>query len=455
MQQIVFLTLFLGLTTGWQSVYIQADDGIKAVRIELGGKSLGTIEHPPWAARIDFGSEIVPQELVAIGLDADGTEVGRASQVVNVPHPVAELEIVLSRVGLSELDAQLVGNHRTHAAPRSAKVWLDGRRVRVSRDFRAELPLLNSSQSHVLSAEMRFDDGVTARRETGLQGGFADSTSSQLTPVVLTVDPKTSDDAIAGCLSLDAAPLHVNGIEKTGALVIVVKDPDASDAIDRLHNALPQLPGWFRVSDRWWVDRDSFRLRHELKLANDTSVRVLWPIANEYAAGGKPTYDLFQPTNEVSGRNVGMAWLLIQHWADPPDLSHARRFSDAVAVAGVSALAQDRRRAVVLLLGNAPDHSTHSPAVVRRYLDRVGVPLFVWSVDGPRPDLADSWGAVENISKPAGISDAVAKLNESLAAQRIAWVAADAISSLRIRTDDRCGVEPLAHASAPPPAPNP
>ncbi len=144
-----------------------------------------------------------------------------------------------------------------------------------------------------------------------------------------------------------------------------------------------------------------------------------------------------------------MAWLLIQHWADPPDLTHARRFADAVAVAGVSALSESRRRAVVLLLSSAPDKSAHSPAAVRRYLERVGVPLFVWSAEGPRPDLADSWGAVEDISTPAGIAAAVAKLNASLAAQRVVWIASDAISSLRIRADEHCALQPLAHPVAP------
>jgi hypothetical protein len=53
------------------------------------------LQAPPWRTTIDFGAGLAPQELVAVGLDAGGREVGRASQVINLPRPVAEAEIVL------------------------------------------------------------------------------------------------------------------------------------------------------------------------------------------------------------------------------------------------------------------------------------------------------------------------------------------------------------------------
>jgi hypothetical protein len=46
----------------------------------------------------------------------------------------------------------------------------------------------------------------------------------------------------------------------------------------------------------------------------------------------------------------------------------------------------------VLVLSDAEDKSHYKPADVRHYLAEIGVPPFVWSLKGPRPELADSWG---------------------------------------------------------------
>jgi hypothetical protein len=111
----------------------------------------------------------------------------------------------------------------------------------------------------------------------------------------------------------------------------------------------------------------------------------------------------------------------------------------------MAALEHPLRRAVVLLLSKTRDQSLYSPAVVRRYLDAIGMPLFVWSLDGPRPDLAGAWGTIDDISSTPGQLAAVSKLNESLSRQRIVWVAADPLTALRASASGRCGLSLIAH----------
>ena len=85
MPQLVFLTLFLGLTSGMNSIALKATPEVRSIRIQLGGRTVVALAHSPWSAPVDFGPELTPTELVAIGYDAQGQEIARASQIVNLP----------------------------------------------------------------------------------------------------------------------------------------------------------------------------------------------------------------------------------------------------------------------------------------------------------------------------------------------------------------------------------
>ena len=79
MNQLVFLTAFLGLTLGTQPVRLEVKSDIKTVELRLDGSSIATL-HAPWQTKIDVGTSLLPHRLVAIGRDADGTEIARAEQ---------------------------------------------------------------------------------------------------------------------------------------------------------------------------------------------------------------------------------------------------------------------------------------------------------------------------------------------------------------------------------------
>lgn len=437
MPQIVFLTFFLGLTRGPAKVVLQADPAIASIRLELGGRMVATIEHPPWTADIDFGSEIVPAELVAIGFDSRGNQLARAAQVVNLPRAAAEVEILVKTRDGRPVRAEVVGRHRGLSAPQEAIFTVDGTVIPTS-NFSAHLPDLDWTHPHVLSAKMRFADGEIAEAEAILTGGLGETISAQVTPVVMTAEAEVPRK-LDGCFALDGVALHATAIEKKDALVIIVKDTDVSNILNRPSRLLHR---------EWW-----FRPRPiDMQLDRHTTERILWPVPRKFSGAAEASsYIVFDGT-DIHALNGGIPWLLTRPNVDLAQPTLARFFADAVAVAGLEAFESGQRRAVVLLLEKKSDASQHPAAIVRRYLERIGVPLFVWSVDAPTADQIDSWGTIADISTPGKLSDAIRELDRTLQAQRIAWIAVDPLASLRVAGSRNCGLTSVAHAVTAPAA---
>lgn len=417
MPQIVFLSLFLGLVTGYQNVSLRVDEGVTSVRIELGGREVGRMTSAPWSARVDFGTALTPRELTAIAYDADGKEITRIAQVINLARPAAELEIVIRRDGQRPVEAELVGRHRLHKLPSDAKLSVDGTAIRLGRDFRARLPQLDTAHAHVVSAEMEFEDGEVARRDIVLSTAFARSVASELTPMLVMSEAKRDDPILETCFTSGGKPLKATAIEKSDALVVMVRDP---------------------------ATRPIVSAAAQSRFDPETAERILWPVSRPINAPGEPTAIAF-PQSVNHGKTANVSWLLTQRLAPVPAPTEPRQFADAVAVAALAALDKGHRRAVVLVLSKSPDASLYSASIVRQYLDEVGVPLFVWSADGPRPDLAGAWGRIDDISTPTGMEAAVSRLNASLRAQRIVWVAAEPLTALRAEGTAVCGLTPVAH----------
>jgi hypothetical protein len=421
--QIVFLSLFLGLVTGFQNVSLRVDDGVKLVRIELGGREVARMESAPWSARVDFGKALTPRELTAIAYGADGKEITRIAQVINLSRPAAEMEIVIRREGQRPVEAELVGRHRLHKSASGAKLSVDGAPVRVGRDFRARLPEMGPAHPHVVSAEMEFEDGAVARRDIVLSSAaFSRSVESELTPMLVMSEGKRSDAILETCFSSGGATLKATAMEKSDAIVVMVRDPATRPIVS------PAAQSRFN---------------------GETAERILWPVSRPISAPGEPTAIAF-PQSVNHGNVTTVSWLLTQRLAPAPASTEPRQFADAVAVAALSTLQKGHRRAVVLVLSKLPDTSLYSAPVVRGYLEEVGVPLFVWSADGPRSDLTAAWGRIDDISTLAGMEAAVTRLNASLAAQRIVWVATEPLTALRAEAAVACGLTPVAHRTANP-----
>ncbi len=429
--QIVFLTLFLGLTSGIQQVDLHVDGPVKVVRIMEDGREIGRMTAPPWNANVDLGP-LAPHDLVAIGLDGAGNEIARASQILNLPRPTAEFEIALSNDG-KQTFAELRWRHIMNLKPASATMNVDGRPVSLDKDFRAALPALDPLVPHIVSAEMRFEDGFVARKEVVVQGLRSDSVGTQLTPVVVErrAGAPTATRSYDGCFSVLGKPVHVNAVEKPPARVMLVQDPYPGAALRMLWNAI-----------------NTIGIRAVGNLKPDTSVRITWPIGRGYGDREMRAL-LFDHSPDVSARAGGMSFFLTRSYGDRTHLTEPLRFADAVAVAGVNSMVGGMRRAVVFVLNDRKDISDWDPAQVRQYLADIGVPLFVWSLSGPRPDLAKTWGPVDDISNPSLLNAATRRLREELDAQRVAWLAIDPLDALHVVVKPECGLEPVMPSASP------
>lgn len=430
MERIVFISLFLGLVSGTQWVEMRADSEIKAIRITLGGDEAILLPHPPWHSAVDFGG-LQPKELVATGLGSRGEVVATERQFLNLPRPVAELVAVAQEKNGIPTAVTLVWHHRENARPKKATIMLDGAPLEVAKDFSARLPAMGLERSHLVSAEMRFAGGSVARCDLVLHGGFSDESGTQLTPIVLNASGAQTSEGLSRCITLNGEPVRSVVAESEDAVVTIVKDPNPAEA----RKVLRPTAALFRHG-KVPVPRIEFDA--------DTSFRILWPVTTPIGRQlGEPSTKLFRQTNDLHANRDGVSSLLLQRF-ERNARSLQRQYADGVAVAGLRAVGTGRRRAVVLLLSKNADTSYYKPAEVRRYLSAIGVPLFVWSLTGPRPDLADSWGPVHDISTDQQLRSATDEVRAALRKQQIAWVALDPLRALRVQAREGCGVMPLA-----------
>ena len=425
--QIAFVTLFLGLTLGAYPVELAVEGPVAAVELVLDGAVVGRIEGPPWAGRIDFGSSLAPHELVARALDAEGREVARARQWVNLPRPAAEVEILLEGAG-NPSTVRLTWQSRTGARPSSMRVTLDDQPLVLGPDGRAALPAYDPESAHVLSAELHFPGNMVARRDAVFGGKYGSEVSTDLTAVPLKVRRgRLTAASLQGQLLAGGQPLAVAALDEGPAEVYVVRDLGAGEALKNLGQVRRRRTTTGQgMNQRLSIEPEP--LRYEIGLRKEDEVRFIWPVPRTFSGAGGLPAELFDWSRAFTLQDGGMHWLLTRLMAAGAATGR-QRLTDAVAVAGLQALAGGRPRAVVLVLGGSPeDASRYDPATVRRYLAAIRVPLFVWSVEKPAekpaaasPALA-AWGEVEDVSTVSRLRAAVSRLRNELESQRIVWV---------------------------------
>jgi hypothetical protein len=432
--RVAFISLFLGLAAGMQSVDLQTDAAVKSLRILLDGREVAALTQPPWHAVIDFGRQLDPRPLEAIAFDEKGNEIGRATQVLNLPRSPAELEIVLQSGGIGPKGADLRWQHLQFKEPKSATLSIDRMSLKIDKNYHADFPETDWKHPHLIAAEMKFRDGIVARREIVVGGAVADTAQSELTPVLVTQTSQQPPESFENCLLADGQPVRTAAVEKPTSLVIFVRDPDRSEALRAIDPTQQMVDSYFSRN----------AVVHSVALDDDTVMRYMWPIPRKFADTERQRAALlFDSTADVTASTVGLVWLLTRQYRGDY-FGEPIQLADALAVSGLRAIAESRRRAVILILGKRRDSSINDPRAVRRYLADIGVPMFVWSVIGPRTDLTDVWGEVEDVSSLNGLRAAADKLRANLAAQRVAWVDVDPLKALRLRADPRCGMATVA-----------
>jgi len=326
-----------------------------------------------------------------------------------MPRPPAESEILLERDRDGRARAaRITWQTLMDEEPTKVSVSFDGRPLALDAARRVTIPPHAQDVSHVLTVELDFESGVHSRDDIAFGGAAGDQAQSELTAVPIRTKKKRSrvdPVTMRGLLQTDAGALRVAAAERGGASIWIVRDDNAGEALSSLKDN-SVFGGGFSPS--------------ALALQKNDAVQFVWPRPRRYGAAGMPTA-LFPSSEGFSRSDGGLAYLLA-HVANPSPAGIFPMYADAVAVAGVNAFASFSRRAVILLLGREPqDASTHTARAVREYLAALRVPLFVWSLEGPRPPRS-AWGEVTSVATRSQLRAAYSSLRDSLDAQAVVWV---------------------------------
>lgn len=438
---IAFASLFLGLVVGVVPVTVLVERPVAAIRLELDGRTVGRVSHEPWTLPLDFGAEPFPHELVARALDSEGKEIGLARQFVNLPRPPAEVEVVLEKNEKGKaVAARYFGQSLIAARPARVTATFDGAPLPVE-STRIEIPDHDPSARHILTVELEFAPAVRSRTDVVFGSTAASVVRSELTAVAVRVPAGRVLEVgdVAAALVHGGKPIPVVAVEQGTALVCVVRGPSVAAALKALgtggKTTLLRGPDGRRLPQ---FDRDASR--YQISLEKDDTVRFVWPMPRTLE--NSPGAQLFDRSRDFAAGDGGMAWLLTR--VEHPNQRPAEiRLADAAAVAGLEATATGQRRAVILVLGDEKsDDSRHSPAAVRKYLEAMRVPLYVWSFKSPAAQpLAKAWGEVEEVSSAPRLEAAVARVRADLASQRILWVEGRYLPQEIVLSEKTAGLE--------------
>ena len=452
---IEFLTLFLGLVVGPQMVEMAVDPSIAEVDLHLDGDIAARLEEPPWQALVDFGPDLRPHEIEALAIGTDGEIADRVSQAVNRPRPEAEAVVFLERDASGRpVAARVSWETTTVMRPIESTVTLDGEVLEVSGVERFALPASTGDEFHFLQVDLQFAGGISAHTQVVYGGTYLDEAERELTavPVVFTKGKSRKPSELAGWFTRDGQPQRVVAVEKGPAEIIVVRADAVRTAAAGLEGlgfgigsgvvgasggtspgvegSMPSGPGAMASSGE--------RNRRALSFEGEANLRLLLPKSTAVERE-RVTHRAFVISPRLTSRQGGLLWALTQEFY-APGMSESERVADAVAVAAMRAAWGSRRRAVVLALsGDEPDLSVLSTPSVRRYLQTLDVPLFVWSFEeedsATRSSLLREWPEAQRIATFRDLTRAVRDLKKSLEEQRVVWLeGAHAPESIRIAT---------------------
>jgi hypothetical protein len=413
---IEFVSLFLGLVAGPQTVEVSAAPGVAAVELRLDGRSLGVLRGPPWSLACDLGSELAPHLLTAVASDGAGREVGRVEQRLNVLRARAEARLAFAPdPGGGPPAARLVWHALDYDRPRAVAVTLDGRPLPAADPARIPLPPYDPGAIHLLRAELVFSDAVHTDAELVFGGAFRDDVASELTAVVVRAPDRRlpTVDQMEGWFRAGGRPLRAVAVERTPVDLLVVRQRTVSTlaglgqmaaTVDRARGLDPSFLGRLEPGDR---------------------VRYVFPIVERRSRPGHQQ-ELMPISADLAARPRNSLLRILTHsfFTDLDVPTPRERLADAVAIAGMLAAGASRRRAVLLVAnGDGEEVSRFSPAEVRRYLDRLQVPFFRWAVphrkQAPPPG---PWDPTRTLLSTAALHTAFADLERALDEQAIVWL---------------------------------
>ena len=421
-----FATLLIGLTAGRMPIELMVAHPVAQVRLVLDGRPVAEIGAPPWRTQIDFGAAPAPHRLEAVGLDASGAEIARAVQWVNLPRPEAELELVLERDAAGRaVAARLAWTTARPVAPSAVRAVLDGEPLLDAGLERVLLPSSGGDGSHFLRVEVDFPGGKSAAKELAYGGVFAEASSSALTAIpveVVSGRGAVAVDAVDASLTT-GAKLKTAAVEKGSGRIVVVIDWSAVDPLRRAAQIGERRRRPTFIAGTSWGDVESSCswLARPLR-SGDDEVLVFDPRPREVVRDASNSW-LFTVGARSRTRVEDFLGVLMR--TDLAGfLTAGQALTNAVGSAGLVAAAGGRRRAVVLILGESdPASGDLGAANARGFLERIDVPLRVWSpLAAVAANRTVGWGLVEDVSTCKLLGRANKALVDSLERQRVVWV---------------------------------
>jgi hypothetical protein len=424
---VTFLTLFLNLFIGPHPVTVAVEGAVARVELLLDGESVGFLDGEPWTLTCEFGEALAPHELVAIGYDRDGREAARAKQLINLPRAEAEARLALDGGGEPPRAARLIWDTVENLEPQSIRVRFDDQPIAFDRPDDIRLPSYDPRQPHFLSAELTFTDEIEARTLASFGGALGVTTSIELTAVPIVAERKArppAPAAMAGWFFKGDQPISAFAVEKTPADVLMVVDHaawevmrrvDGPDALTSRGNLRAGVPTRLSLAPRKWYPAGGLPsgLRKGDRFRFVTTFPTLLP-------GGyrqKLIFPISQDVSQEQRREI--AWLMLR--VTPPEKDRPQALAYAVAVAGRTAAAGERPRAVILVVTEDPeDVSGFSPENVRGYLDKLRVPLHVWRTS--ETSSPEAWGPSSAIVTPQELKEALKDLRSNLDRQWVVWL---------------------------------
>jgi hypothetical protein len=403
---IEFLTLFLGaIVTGPTEVRLMVSGDVAAIEILLDEDSLTVLRASPWQVEVDFSEELEPHVLEAIAYGNNGQELDRTRQWINLAPDTADIRIVLERDSANNaVSARLSWRSITHnGEPLRVRAYFDGKPLDVIDLRQIPLPPHDPKTMHHLRVELQFPDELESATEVTFGGAFGEAVDTALTafPVALIKGRRLpSIEAMQGWFLSDGLPLQVHSKEKGLVEILFIRDPEIQPVLEKMLSLTRRDTGVQLLNSEHRLR--FLHARHHEQESRETGFEL---------------FRLSPPLRLGSGLLRALAAVYLADMSDQP-----ARIADAVAVAGLAAHKTGRRRAVVLITGGPTnDPSLLSPQQVRRYLGRIGVPLFVWNpVRGATE--AGSWGPAINIFLPVErLESAYREMSRRLNRQRVIW----------------------------------
>jgi hypothetical protein len=404
---IEFVTLFLGgLLTGPRPVEIMAEDSVTAIEVRLDGEVVQRLNRPPWTLEVDLGPDLSPHILDAVGFDTDDREIARVRQWINMSPQGAQSSLMIDGATQGQGAVARVSWQSLAQVnePRRVEVQFDGQPLTVADPRTIPLPDFDPEQTHHLSVRLQFTDVLFSEAEAVFGGAYGSEISTEISAVPIRYakgSKPRSADAVRGWFKIDGEVQRIHALEKGLADIVVVRDGATEVRIAELASQAAQLETDIHLKKH---HRLSFISPCPEIQRRDRFRQLVYPQTRRYSSQDG-------------------TFLKMLDWILPQDCPvEMQQIADAVAVAGLSASGDGRRRIVILLIDGEPrDRSFYSPAQVIGYLRELRVPLVVWSLD-PSGGLDTRWGEVTNVRKLGRFGKAFNLVEKELEHQMIVWL---------------------------------